>query len=1127
MADTERKRAKRSLCNLTFRYGGTKTTPVITEKNVVIMPGLASESLNATLRAVFPIPAGDTITGFSIPGENLIPISVVCGMPSVVEGEILRIFTSSERDTEEVDEDVGLLKVAMEMPLEYYPKKAQANGIPTIDLESPESPKYADEGEGISNGTPGYVILASGPRKLTELLETHVNEHVVVAILSFEEDSTSTFSVRSTLRALSKRLPALIFIETDICNITGSTHAPSYGSVLPIFRFFVQGRMVNETHGGSPTELAEATLDLSRGDTVAPSAHPYAVSRTGTRDEALNLPPPDDDEEAEELPPLYVGDEDKQNPQYAYDVETPIESRVPPPLYGSPAAAAAAASRKSKAETEEEFVSPVSWDNANPQDRMPQRPYSQQGGNSDYSGGAQRPLAIATAPPLPGEERRQMVLDVLGQLKDEGYISPSQSDALTRLISTSDQAPPEVEEGVHQLLMLARQFVEKTEGDYQLESSRPDEDEKEDGRAAAMEYEYSTNANGLRDGTEDPYDKVMGHVDEKGAAINARELADLRELLEVLIQPMISTTQISPADAEMLRIRVEEKDDILLGTLLNHKENGDIAETKSILLKIVHLNELAQDFKTGLHSLEVRMKIFERFYQIRALSRKEVSLLKLLAAERDPELEMCFQTYSQGKSTKSYRNPAWLLERLVEILGEVSEDEDEDEDADDLVPSVTNGYRGLSNGGGIRRAPVLPTDASNGKDDILVEDEQEGKLQLDQIGGGFELRTLLNALVSMPDVTQDEIKGIVYLITSDPPSSLMDVLQAVRTNIPDEDAVTILVQAYRHMKADGGGGSASVSTPDAPDEDDEDEMYEIQRDQGFSSNSHAPAPSAPTQDTDMDEMDESEREAAFQSLKKLILTACLESRDVTQESLMTLYRLAESYNPTIWAAYSLYRTDQDWEEFKDTLERLIRRKVAAGEYKRPLEDVEREAAANEYARKTATIDSMEERERTVGALVLQQDSCVKEMKVLSLFQQEGYLEEAETDHLKNMVRARDPVIMAAFDVLRETQNWRETYDTMCRLLRREAAQQLVTKYQDIYQSAVFSLLRRGEVDSAGALTLLRYLEDKNEQVIDWLGELETFHSIRGEPDKVPNLIPLVRRVADMALDPLVEENEGA
>eukprot|EP00466_Bigelowiella_natans_P009402 jgi/Bigna1/91972/estExt_fgenesh1_pg.C_1400003 len=162
---------------------------------------------------------------------------------------------------------------------------------------------------------------------------------------------------------------------------------------------------------------------------------------------------------------------------------------------------------------------------------------------------------------------------------------------------------------------------------------------------------------------------------------------------------------------------------------------------------------------------------------------------------------------------------------------------------------------------------------------------------------------------------------------------------------------------------------------------------------------------------------------------------------------------------------------------------------------------------------------LEERDRSVAALLVQQASCEKEIKVLRLYEKEGYLEKAEIQYLTNMVRARDPVIMAAFDVLRETHDWREMYDTMTRLLRREAAVQLVSKYQDIYQKAVFSLLSRGEIDTSGALTLMKLLEGKDEQVIDWLGEIETFYGLRGETQKIPNLMPLVRKVATMALEP--------
>lgn len=48
--------------------------------------------------------------------------------------------------------------------------------------------------------------------------------------------------------------------------------------------------------------------------------------------------------------------------------------------------------------------------------------------------------------------------------------------------------------------------------------------------------------------------------------------------------------------------------------------------------------------------------------------------------------------------------------------------------------------------------------------------------------------------------------------------------------------------------------------------------------------------------------------AAMGSLKRLILTASLESPQVTQEHVQKLYSIAEAENPVIWAAFSLSET---------------------------------------------------------------------------------------------------------------------------------------------------------------------------------------------------------------------------
>jgi len=993
----------------------------------MIIQDLPEESLEATLRAIFKIPDDLAIQGVTAPGGVLASLSSVCGDARGFGNNILTVVTKSKDD--------GTYKINQK-------------------LVSPSN------GANKSEDT-GFVISATSPGQLAHLLNNHRDTLIVLAIVKNSADS-GTYSVRSTLRALSKRMPTIVFIEADVYDIRGSPYMPARGSVLPVFQFFAEGELVKEYHGGSPTALTEVTLALARNATsaiaekAALSPFPYSPARNTLRTSPLRSPY-GNPLAVDAMPPSYSEGEGKSP---AFQMESRQPSNEIPPSYKevSPAALSSAVASPSGVA----FGSPTAL--ASP--------------ISAGSYGHRTP----TAPPLGRGERKKVVLEVVDQLTEEGFLSPRQSAALSDIIRNNRKAVPELESSIQQLLLLAQDFLGTRDsrvasaasqpaasGGGSIYSPRPPMNR----RASEAMEEYQGTIPG-----ESKDDFMLGHDEVEANSLSAGDYGDLKSMLEILIKPLVNSGSLDLSDADMLRERVKEKEPILLGTLLNHAENGDTSETNNILIKIVRLNELAQDYQVGLNSISVRLAVLERFFRMRALRRKELSLLRLLVAEKDPEVDRVFKAYSRGAGGSGHRlNPAWLLERLVEILGEVSEDDDEEDEEEEAMQEETRESTG----------------------DDGYENLDLGALEGKGLGG------LLKSLSTRPDVKPEEVRGIVYLVTNDPPASLLDVLEDVRVNGSDEDeAVSLLVQAYRQMKADLGDDPEGLGGEEDVDAD-------VMSPSIASPRARA-AVAAVKSNKILDEAEE--WKAAMGSLRKLILAASLETPEVSQGALRRLYALAEDENPVVWAAFSLYRMDNDWTEFKDTLVRISRSKIQVPEN---VGEAGAGSFSNEY-QGGKPLDTLQERDRTVGALLQQQGPCEKEMKVLILFQKEGYLERAEVDYLTNMVRARDPVIMAAFDVLRETHDWREMFDTMTRILRREAAVQLLSKYQDIYQKAVYKLLKRGEVDPSGALTLMKLLEDKDEKVIDWLGEIETFHGLRGET-KVPNLMPLVRRVAIMALEP--------
>ncbi|GAB5353292.1 hypothetical protein AAMO2058_000024700 [Amorphochlora amoebiformis] len=917
----------------------------------MIIAGLPEVSLRSTLAAVFSIPQDNKIIGFQT-GLNLVPFSVVCGMPKTLQKRILTLVTEeAQNDDSPEDEDDGLhrgriLDHAMENltgGVTTGSLKFQTNAATDGGMESEVDEKDVP---------PGFVIKVRGATGLTRLLESHKDNLVVLSIIKRKKKDAETFAIKSTMSALSKRFPTSSMVEEKS------------------------------------------------------SRYPYAPKLVIERAS-------ESEEEDEEVPPVF----EDGKPSFKYDAISPRRINEPSPNYISPRASGGRITQI-----------------------FPSLSESKQGETDPTPTQA----VIATAPPLDGEEKLKILASAIHDLKGEGLLSKSQSDTLQQLLSMEGGDIPDLQSSIESLLLVTQDLINS--------KKNASDQEKLD---AEMEFAAPKGSiSRFDDG--DVYNNVLGHVDDKGANLTNKELANLAETLAGLLKTLKSQGKVSEDEAVMLRRRLKGKDPIVLGTILNHIENGDTTQTMDILLKVIGLHEVADEFKNGTKNTEVRIAILRRFAKMRAISKGELELLEMLVSQKENTVDGIFTKYDE------HRNPAWLLERLVEVVGS---DDEETSEVSPISETDTKGKKGEKGG----------------------------------------LRTLLDALSMRPDVTQEEIRGIIYLVTKDPSSSLLAQVQKKGSNA---ETVSLLIQAYRQMEED--------------EEDEEDEMYEKQREQGYLA-----SPSAPQPDTDPDaervaeEWDEFDE--TVQDLKRLILRTSLESERISHDGLSKLYVLAESRNRDLWAAYTKYRETWDWKTFKTALERIRDTHITlspspSGEHvSEGASPLEIKQFQMEHQTTGPTMDVISERNRSVGALVVQQGNCEKEMKILELFGTEGYLEDAETEYLANMVREREPVIMAAFDVLRETEDWREMYDTMCRLLRREAANQLVTKYQDIYQNAVFCLLTKGEIDPSGALTLIKLLEERNKKVVNWLGHLDTFHGFKGGVDRAPNLLPLVRRVAQMSL----------
>ncbi len=602
---------------------------------------------------------------------------------------------------------------------------------------------------------------------------------------------------------------------------------------------------------------------------------------------------------------------------------------------------------------------------------------------------------------------------------------------------------------------------------------------------------YTPAANGGRRQAwvdEDDVEEAPPASDAGDYTLTEREFAGLLTLLEGILGRMVTRGQIEAIDAKILLSRAEMKDSLLLGTILNHQETGSEENTAATLVKIVRLNELSQDFTDGLDQPGVQANIIRRFASMRAISRKEMIILLYRLKQGDSAVADCFAEYERAM------DPARLLEALHDVLGPISDDDDDEdyEDDDEDYEDEDEDYE---------------DDDEEDDDDEEVEDEDEDEDEDEYVeaaaprDGSWEgaVAMLRGALTTRDDVSASEAKGITYLISANPPRSLVRVLQQVRQNRSDEEAVTLLISAYRQLRRDQAANATPAGSAEADDDEEDGGGYD---------------------GGDVGSV------GALDLLKKTILTASLESRqEFTPSQIRILYRLASDGNPVLWAAYSLYRTSGDWDEFKDTLARLAARLSSAGagageddddededyEDEDEDDDEDEDVAQEQGATDAATMDTFDERIRSMYALEVQTSSCDREIEVIRQYQVEGFLSESEGTYLKKMVRRRDPVLMAAFDLLRETRDWRDMYDTMKRLLRREVGLQLIAKYQDHYLSAVFKLLSNNGCSRETALALMTLLEDRDETLIEVLGEYDSYW---GQREGAPRLGQLVRGLAD-------------
>jgi hypothetical protein len=197
------------------------------------------------------------------------------------------------------------------------------------------------------------------------------------------------------------------------------------------------------------------------------------------------------------------------------------------------------------------------------------------------------------------------------------------------------------------------------------------------------------------------------------------------------------------------------------------------------------------------------------------------------------------------------------------------------------------------------------------------------------------------------------------------------------------------------------------------------------------------------------------------------------------EKMLSVFQLEGSLNPTecmvfkllagqndsvIVAAFNLYLEDEGWHEFTDTVKRRVQFLMAAAE-EADNDEPEDAAAAEDALEDDEDVsdegdddqpDNKPPQRRGAGRAGRQSDEdpeaaqlkrdiidtlpedIRQDLVQVSVLLSENVLNDEEAMLIWTLIQKRDPVVMAAFDVCRQTDNWHDLYDTLMRVLTNQA-----------------------------------------------------------------------------------------
>jgi hypothetical protein len=145
------------------------------------------------------------------------------------------------------------------------------------------------------------------------------------------------------------------------------------------------------------------------------------------------------------------------------------------------------------------------------------------------------------------------------------------------------------------------------------------------------------------------------------------------------------------------------------------------------------------------------------------------------------------------------------------------------------------------------------------------------------------------------------------------------------------------------------------------------------------------------------------------------------------------------------AAFNLYLEDEGWHEFTDTVKRRVQFLMQAAEEAEEDEPEDAAPAEDKLGGEDEDVsdegDEDEDQDPTEAKRDLIDtlpEDIRQDLVQVSVLLSEHVLNDEEAMLIWTLIQKRDPVVMAAFDVCRQTDNWNDLYDTLMRVLESQA-----------------------------------------------------------------------------------------